>query len=40
MKVSGGYRLAMPRERAYALLQDPVILASCMPGCERLDKTG
>jgi carbon monoxide dehydrogenase subunit G len=40
MKVSGAYRLAMPRERAYALLQDPVILARCMPGCESLDKTG
>jgi carbon monoxide dehydrogenase subunit G len=40
MKVSGAYRLAMPRERAYALLQDPVVLARCMPGCESLDKTG
>jgi carbon monoxide dehydrogenase subunit G len=40
MKVSGGYRLAMPRERAYALLQDPAILARCMPGCESLEKTG
>ena len=40
MKVSGAYRLAMPRERAYALLQDPAILARCMPGCESLDKTG
>jgi carbon monoxide dehydrogenase subunit G len=40
MKVSGGYRLAMPRERAYTLLQDPVILARCMPGCESLEKVG
>ena len=40
MKVSGAYRLAMPRERAYALLQDPAILARCVPGCESLDKTG
>ena len=40
MKVSGAYRLAMPRDRAYTLLQDPVILARCMPGCESLDKTG
>jgi carbon monoxide dehydrogenase subunit G len=30
----------MPRERAYALLQDPAILARCVPGCESLDKTG
>jgi carbon monoxide dehydrogenase subunit G len=40
MKVAGAYRLAMPRERAYALLQDPVILARCMPGCESLEKIG
>jgi carbon monoxide dehydrogenase subunit G len=40
VKVAGAYRLAMPRERAYALLQDPVILARCMPGCESLEKIG
>lgn len=40
MKVSGTYRLAIPRESAYALLQDPVILARCMPGCESLEKIG
>ena len=41
MKVAG----ALPagdgaRERAYALLQDPAILARCMPGCESLEKIG
>ena len=40
MKVVGSYRLAMPREMAYARLQDPVILARCMPGCESLEKIG
>jgi carbon monoxide dehydrogenase subunit G len=30
----------MPREIAYARLQDPVILARCMPGCESLEKIG
>jgi carbon monoxide dehydrogenase subunit G len=40
VKVSGAYRLAMPRGSAYALLQDPVILARCMPGCESLEKIG
>jgi uncharacterized protein len=40
VKVAGTYRLAIPRERAYALLQDPVILARCMPGCESLEKIG
>jgi carbon monoxide dehydrogenase subunit G len=40
MKVSGTYRLETPQERAYALLQDPEILAQCMPGCDRLVQTG
>jgi carbon monoxide dehydrogenase subunit G len=40
VKISGAYRLAMPRERAYALLQDPVMLARSIPGCESLEKTG
>lgn len=38
MKVAGNYTLNIPQERAYALLQDPVILAKCMPGCEALDR--
>ena len=40
MKIAGTYRLAMPRDAAYSRLQDPVILARCMPGCERLDRIG
>jgi carbon monoxide dehydrogenase subunit G len=27
-------------EKAYDLLQDPVVLASAMPGCDRLEKIG
>jgi len=38
VKVSGAYLLNVPQERAYALLQDPAILAKCMPGCESLDR--
>ena len=38
MKVAGAYSIAVPRERAYTLLQDPAILAKCMPGCEALDR--
>lgn len=38
MKVSGAYTLNVPQERAYALMQDPAILAKCMPGCEALDR--
>ena len=38
MKVAGSYTLPAPRERAYVLLHDPIVLAKCMPGCEALDK--
>jgi carbon monoxide dehydrogenase subunit G len=40
MKISGSYVLRVPQERAYALLQDPVILARCMPGCDALERIG
>jgi carbon monoxide dehydrogenase subunit G len=40
VKVAGSYTLSMPQERAYELLQDPAILAQCIPGCERLEKIG
>lgn len=40
MKIAGDYQLPLPQDRAYALLQDPVVLARCMPGCERLELVG
>ena len=40
MKVSGSYTVPVAQDRAYALLQDPAILAQCMPGCDRLEQTG
>lgn len=40
MKISGHYRLPVGRERAYQALQDPELLAQCMPGCESLDPVG
>jgi carbon monoxide dehydrogenase subunit G len=40
MKISGSQNLAVPRERAYELMQDPEVLARSMPGCESLEKTG
>jgi len=30
----------MPQDRAYATMQDPAVLARCMPGCEGLEKIG
>jgi len=38
MKISGSFAVPAHRERAYQLLQDPEILAKCMPGTDHLDK--
>jgi len=40
MKLVGDWTLAAPPDRAFALLQDPVVLARAMPGCEALDRVG
>jgi uncharacterized protein len=40
MKIGGSYVLSAPQDRAYALLQDPEVLARCIPGCEGLEKVG
>jgi uncharacterized protein len=40
MKIEGTHELRAPRERVYAALLDPTVLARCIPGCERLEETG
>ncbi len=40
MKIAGSHSLPVSQDRAYEVLQDPVILARCMPGCDRLQKVG
>lgn len=40
MKIAGAHVLAVPQERAYALLQDPVVLGKSMPGCDALEQIG
>lgn len=40
MKIGGSYTLPVARERAYQLLQDPEVLAQCMPGADQLTKIG
>jgi carbon monoxide dehydrogenase subunit G len=40
LKIGGAYTLPVARERAYELLQDPNILAQCMPGTDHLAKVG
>jgi len=39
VKVTGAYTLSVPQDRAYQLLQDPAVLARCMPGCEGLERS-
>ncbi len=38
LKISGSYSVPANRERTYQLLQDPAVLAKCMPGTDHLDK--
>jgi hypothetical protein len=40
VKISGTQTLAASPEKMYALMQDPVVLARAIPGCESLEKTG
>jgi carbon monoxide dehydrogenase subunit G len=40
MKLSGSVILAAPPESVWTAINDPIILAKCLPGCERLDPDG
>lgn len=40
MKIAGSATLAVPLEQAYAMMQDPEVLARAMPGCESLETIG
>src|SRR4051812_21169884 len=40
MEVTGSYMFAAPPERVWALMLDPEQIASCIPGCERLEPDG
>lgn len=40
MKIDGTYTFDAPRDAVWEALLDPEVLASVMPGCEKLDKTG
>jgi carbon monoxide dehydrogenase subunit G len=40
MKIEGTHELHASPERVYKTLIDPVVLQRCIPGCERLEKTG
>jgi carbon monoxide dehydrogenase subunit G len=40
MKLEGTHQIHASRERVYQSLIDPEVLQRCIPGCERLEKTG
>ncbi len=40
MKLEGTHQLEAPRERVYQSLVNPEVLQRCIPGCEKLEKTG
>lgn len=37
MELKGEYRIPAPRERVWAMLNDPAVLKECIPGCESLE---
>ena len=37
MELKGEYRIPAPRERVWAMLNDPNVLRECIPGCESLE---
>ncbi len=40
MKLAGEYTFDAPQETVWEALQDPAVLASIMPGCEKLERVG
>jgi carbon monoxide dehydrogenase subunit G len=40
VKIEGSYTFNAPRERVWEVLQDPKIMAQCMPGCESMNQVG
>ena len=40
MKLEGSHQLEAPRERVYQSLVNPEVLQRCIPGCEKLERTG
>lgn len=38
MELAGEYTIPAPREKVWQALNDPEVLAACIPGCEELEK--
>ena len=37
MEIKGQHRIALPRAKVFAALNDPAVLRACIPGCEALE---
>jgi carbon monoxide dehydrogenase subunit G len=40
MDIAGSFTFNAPPDRVWALLMDPAVLASCIPGCDRFEPDG
>jgi len=40
MDIFGSYTFDAPSDRVWALLMDPAVLSSCIPGCEKFEADG
>src|SRR5262245_27848225 len=40
MELSASYTFSAPPHEVWNLLQDPAVIAACLPGCERLEPIG
>lgn len=40
MDIAGSYTFDAPSERVWALLVDPAVISSCIPGCSSFEPTG
>jgi uncharacterized protein len=40
MDIFGSYTFNAPSDRVWALLMDPAVLSSCIPGCEKFEADG
>jgi carbon monoxide dehydrogenase subunit G len=40
MDISGSYTFTAPPDRVWALLMDPQVISSCIPGCEAFEPAG
>ena len=40
MQMTGEQRIAAPRQKVWEALNDPAVLAQCIPGCQSLDRDG